>query len=66
MLFRSGKAEGRIKTLSDHTPNLEFEIAFKRIPDRLFTPQARAIATSRLAVMQRYFDELKQELDGTA
>jgi uncharacterized protein len=61
-----GKAEGRIKTLSDHTPNLEFEIAFKRIPDRLFTPQAHAIATSRLAAMQKYFDELKQELDGTA
>ncbi len=59
-----GTATGRIKTLSDHTPNLEFEIAFKRIPDRLFTPQARVIAIDRLAVMQTYFDRLKAELDG--
>ena len=32
-----GTATGRIRVLSEHTPNLEFEIAFKRIPDRLFT-----------------------------
>jgi len=61
-----GEPSGRIKTLSDHTPNLEFEIAFKRIPDRLFTPQARAIAIDRLAVMQEYFDQLRLELDGRA
>jgi uncharacterized protein len=61
-----GKAAGRIKVLSDHTPNLEFEIAFKYIPNRLFTPQARAIAIDRLAVMQAYFDRLKAELDGRA
>jgi uncharacterized protein len=61
-----GTATGRIRVLGEHTPNLEFEIAFKRIPDRLFTPQARAIAIDRLAVMQAFFDRLKTELDGRA
>ena len=59
-----GTATGRIRVLGEHTPNLEFEIAFKRIPDRLFTPQARSIAIDRLAVMQTFFDRLKAELDG--
>lgn len=57
-----GTPTGRIKTLSAHTPNLEFEIAFKRIPDRLFTAQARALAAGRLAVMQSFFERLAQEL----
>jgi uncharacterized protein len=61
-----GEATGRIMALGEHTPNLEFEIAFKRIPDRLFTSQARAIAVDRLAVMQAYFDRLRLELDGGA
>ncbi|MHB8106072.1 MAG: HD domain-containing protein [Candidatus Cryosericum sp.] len=61
-----GAATGRIRVLGEHTPNLEFEIAFKRIPDRLFTPQARSIAINRLAVMQAFFDRLKAELDGQA
>lgn len=61
-----GTATGRIRVLGEHTPNLEFEIAFKRIPDRLFTPQARAIATDRLVVMEAFFDRLKAELDGQA
>jgi uncharacterized protein len=61
-----GTATGRIRVLGEHTPNLEFEIAFKRIPDRLFTPQARAIAIDRLAVMRAFFDRLKAELDGQA
>jgi uncharacterized protein len=61
-----GKATGRIRVLGEHTPNLEFEIAFKSIPDRLFTPQARTIAIDRLAVMQAFFDRLKAELDGRA
>ncbi|HWQ21799.1 MAG TPA: HD domain-containing protein [Clostridia bacterium] len=61
-----GVATGRIRVLSEHTPNLEFEIAFKRIPDRLFTPQAHSVAVDRLAVMQTFFDRLKAELDGLA
>ncbi len=61
-----GSSTGRIKVLSKHTPNLEFEIAFKHIPERLFTPQARAIAIGRLAVMQAFFDRMKLELDGKA
>lgn len=61
-----GSPTGRIKVLSRHTPNLEFEIAFKHIPERLFTPQARVIAAERLAFMQTFFDRLKQELQGKA
>jgi uncharacterized protein len=61
-----GTPTGRIKALSAHTPDLEFEIAFKRIPDRLFTQQARTLAVRRLAVMQAFFDQLKQELGGAS
>ncbi len=61
-----GSPTGRIKVLSKHTPNLEFEIAFKHIPERLFTLQARTIAAERLAFMQTFFDKLKLELQGKA
>lgn len=34
---------------------LEYELKFKMIPERLYTPQARVLAAQRLAFMKEYF-----------
>jgi len=59
-----GKAEGGLKDISKHSPNLEFELKFKRIPDRLCTRKAKQIAGERLVFMEDFFDRLKAEIEG--
>jgi len=59
-----GKAKGRIKKVAKHTPNLEFEIKIKRIPDKLFTDKAKEIAQERIKFMQTFFDRLKNDTEG--
>jgi uncharacterized protein len=61
-----GVATGRIKNISKHTANLEYELKLKLIPQRLHTPQARAIAAQRLAFMVEYFLRLRREIAGEA
>jgi len=53
---------GRIKDVSKHTTNLEFELKLKKIPDRLFTQKAREIAKERIAYMQEFFETLRKEI----
>lgn len=59
-----GKADGMIRDISKHTPNLEFELKFKRIPERLYTEKARRIAQERLLFMEDFFKKLKMEMKG--
>jgi len=58
------EAEGRIKEISKHAPNLEFELKFKQIPERLYTHKAREIAKERLRFMENFFKRLKAEMTG--
>jgi uncharacterized protein len=58
------KADGRVRNISEHTPNLEFELKFKRIPERLYTQKAREIAKKRLQLMEKFFEKLKREIKG--
>lgn len=58
------KADGRIKDISKHTPNLEFELKFKRIPEKLYTQRAREMAEERLWFMENFFERLKREIKG--
>jgi len=58
------KNDGRIKELSKHTPNLEFELKFKYIPERLYTQKAMEKAEERLQYMENFFEKLKTELKG--
>ncbi len=58
------KADGRIKDISKHAPNLEFELKFKYIPERLYTQKAREIAKERLQFMQNFLKRLKVEMKG--
>ena len=53
---------GRIKDMTKHAPNLEFELKFKKIPERLYTQKAKQIARRRLKIMEEFFEELKKEL----
>lgn len=55
---------GRIKDVSKHNPFIEYEIKFKKIPDKLYTKKGKEIANERLKFMDEYFDRLKEEING--
>lgn len=59
-----GKPEGGLKDVSKHTPNIEYELKLKNIPERLYTPKAKAIAKERLQFMENFFERLKTEISG--
>lgn len=55
---------GRIKDVSKHTPFIEYEVKFKKIPDKLYTDKAKEIGKDRLKVMEDFFARLKLEIGG--
>lgn len=55
---------GRLKDVSEHTPFIEYEVKFKKIPDKLYTKKAKEIGKERLEFMKEYFERLKLEIDG--
>lgn len=55
---------GRIKDVSKHTPFIEYEVKFKKIPEKLYTNKAKEIGKERLRFMEEYFNRLKLELEG--
>ena len=59
-----GKSDGRIKVMSEHSPNLEFETKIRYIPQRLYTPKAKEIGQERLEYMSRFFERMKKEISG--
>jgi uncharacterized protein len=50
---------------ADYTPVHEFVYKLNRIPERLYTATARAIAAKRLKFMRAFFDRLDAEMQGT-
>lgn len=56
--------KGRIKDISKHAPNIEFETKFKHIPDRLYTAKAQEMAKNRLQFMAYFFEQLQKEING--
>jgi len=60
----SEKADGRVRDVSKHTPNLEFELKLKHVPERLYTQKARDMAKERLRFMENFFEKLKREIKG--
>jgi uncharacterized protein len=50
----------------DYTPVHEFVYKLDRIPDRLYTATARAIAAERQRFMRAFFDRLDEEVVGKA
>lgn len=59
-----GKPNGRLKDVTKHAPNLEFELKCKHILDRLYTQKAKEIGKERLAYVEAFFERLKKEIDG--
>jgi len=57
-----GKHDGRIKDLSKHAPNIEFETKFKHIPKKLYTRKAKEIAKERLNSYVSFLKGLKRKL----
>lgn len=57
-----GVADGRVRDITKHAANLEYELKLKAIPARLHTARAKAIAIRRLEFMTEYFGRLQQEL----
>ncbi|BCZ49208.1 phosphohydrolase [Clostridium gelidum] len=55
---------GRLKDVTKHTPFIEYEVKFKKIPDKLYTEKAKEIGKERLKFMDEYFIRLKLEIDG--
>lgn len=55
---------GRIRDISKHSPNLEFELKFRHVPKRLHTGGAKKIARQRLAFMERFFERMGKEIKG--
>lgn len=59
-----GQPNGRIKEISKHAPNIEFETKFRRIPGRLHAGRAREMARKRIRFMEMFFGRLRKEIDG--
>ncbi len=55
---------GRLKDVSKHTPFIEYEIKFKKIPEKLYTKKAKEIGVKRLNFMDEFFKKLKLEMEG--
>lgn len=55
---------GRLKDVSKHSPFIEYELKFKKVPDKLYTKKAKEIGKERLAFMEHYFKRLKEEIKG--
>lgn len=55
---------GRLKDVSKHSPFIEYEVKFKKIPEKLFTSKAKEIGINRLKVMDEFFKRLDLEIEG--
>ncbi len=57
-----GTSKGRIIDISKHSPNIEYELKFKNIPNLMHTSEAKKIALKRVAFMEAFFLELDKEI----
>lgn len=55
---------GRLKDVSKHSPFIEYEVKFKKIPEKLFTQKAKEIGGDRLKFMDEFFKRLDLEIEG--
>ena len=55
---------GRIKDVSKHSPMMEYEFKFKKIPSKLFTRKGKEIGNTRLDYMRDFFERLEKEITG--
>jgi uncharacterized protein len=59
-----GVPGGRIKDISRHAPNLEYDMKLRHVPTRIHTEKARELVRERSAFMEMFFERLRKEIDG--
>ena len=62
-LSQNAVENGRLKDVSKHSPLIEYELKFKKIPDKLYTDKAKEIGTQRLIFMKSFFNRLNLEMN---
>lgn len=59
-----GTTGGRIRDISRHAPNIEYDIKLKHVPSRIHTEKARELVRERSAFMDEFFERLRREITG--
>lgn len=54
----------RLKDVSEHSPFIEYEFKFRKIPEKLYTEKAKQIGVNRLKFMDEFFNRLSLEIQG--
>lgn len=55
---------GRLKVSDKHSPFIEYQVKFKKVPDKLYTKTAKRIAKERLHFMDIFFTRIEDEIAG--
>lgn len=59
-----GGVFGRIKDKSKHSPQIEFDLKFGKIKEKLFTKEAKKIAVERTKFYSDFLKRLEKEIQG--
>jgi len=59
-----GGVSGRIKDKSRHSPQIEFDLKFGNIKEKLFTKEAKKIASERTKFYSDFLQRLQKEIEG--
>lgn len=54
---------GRLKEVSKHSPFIEYEVKFKKVPGQLYTKKAKEVGLNRLRFMDEFFKKLSLEIE---
>jgi uncharacterized protein len=60
----SGMPGGRIKDISRHTPNIEYEIKLRHVMTKIQTERGKELIRGRSAFMDEFFERLGREIIG--
>jgi uncharacterized protein len=59
-----GKVGGRVIDITKHSPQIEFETKWKKMDERLNTPEAKKIFEERIIFVEKFLDRLEKEING--
>jgi len=54
----------QLRRRPDYSPNIEFQLLFSNMPERMTTATGRELARERFAFMEEFFRRLKREVEG--
>jgi uncharacterized protein len=59
-----GKINGRIQDKTKHSPQIEFEVKYTFLIDKLYTETARDICRERIQFFKHFLDRMEREIHG--